>query len=168
MPCGVAGLEDDVPRHTVIADDKGNMAFAGCRVLTDKLCYIHAGDRRRGDGPRDGDGPVGGIVQTDRRITVRLRRLDRRGVLLNGRYETSAGAAVIAKAIDVDPVVRRIGIDLEADLASTIDADAGGEAFDISGRRTAEVPYFLRGAGVLVFDNDRIWCHSLASLLWET
>ena len=42
-----------------------------------------------------------------------------------------AHAAVVAQAIDVDAVRRRVGLDLERDGLAAVDADVGGEALDL-------------------------------------
>lgn len=74
------------------------------------------------------------------------RWLNRRSRLLKRCDEASTQAAIVSKTIDINPVVRRIRVDLETDLAPAINADAGGKSLDIGGGWSAEVPLTLRGA----------------------
>ena len=67
-----------------------------------------------------------------------------------------AQAAVVAHPVDVEPVVRRRGVDLEADRLPLVDADVGGEALDRGAARPADVPLARRIARLGVLAGDRV------------
>ncbi len=164
VPGRVGGLEDDVARHAVTAHDEWNVAGAGGCVLPHELCDVDAGNRVRRHRPSRRDRPVAGVHQADRRI-AHGRRLHGGRVLLQRRDQACAEAGVVAEAVDVDPVIGGIGVDLEGNRRALIDADARGEALDGAGRRPVEVPFALGIPRLLVFDHNRIQARHRSRLL---
>ncbi len=76
--------------------------------------------------------------------------------VLNGRDLARTHAAIIAEAVDIDPVIVGIGVDLEADRLTVIDADIGRESLDIGAAGAVDAPLALRIALQQIFRHDLV------------
>src|SRR4030095_7941529 len=74
----------------------------------------------------------------------------------NGGDLARAIAPVIAKPVDIEPVVRRRRVDLELDHLALVHADVGGETLDVWVSVTNHVPLALRIPELLVLADDRV------------
>ena len=138
LPGRVGGLQDDVVVLAVVADDERDLVGGARDRDCRRIEALQAGeiDARDGVGrhvPAVGHRPVAGVDQAAGGVEERLR-LDRRvGVGPFGDLARAA-AAVVAEPEDLDLVVAAgaaVDVDLEVDRVAGVDADVGGEAFDL-------------------------------------
>ena len=122
----------------VVADDEGDLVGGALDRIAVRIEALQAGEVDAGDGvgrhvPAVGDRPVAGVDHAARGVDERLR-LDR-GVGVRPLGDLAgAAAAVVAEAEDLDLVVAAgaaVDVDLEVDPRAGVDADVGGEAFDL-------------------------------------
>jgi hypothetical protein len=73
-------------------------------------------------------------------------------LMLNGRYEPGAVAAIITKAIDIDMIIWIAGliIDLEIDLATEVGAEGRREPLDCGGIGARRYPPDTLGRSCLL------------------
>ncbi len=76
--------------------------------------------------------------------------------MLNGRDLAGAHAAIIAEAVDIDPVVVGIRINLEADRLAVVDTYVGRESLDIGATGAIDAPLALRVARQQIFRHDLV------------
>src|SRR5262249_50573049 len=67
-----------------------------------------------------------------------------------------AEAVVVAEAVDVQAVVGRVGVDLEADRPPAVHADVGGETLDARIAGADHVPFTGRISGKRVLGDDGV------------
>ena len=127
----------------IVPHDERDVVLAGGAVLAHELRDVDARDGVRRHRPGGRDGPVAGVDHAGRGIAERVRLVLHAGVLDGGDL-ARAHAAVIAEPVDVDPVVVRIGVDLEVDRRAVIDADVGGETLDVRVARAVDAPFAFR------------------------
>src|SRR5690606_9759128 len=82
------------------------------------------------------------------RLCARQRPVDRRD--LRGPVP-----AVVAQAVYIDAVVRRVRVDLEVDRLAMVKAELRGEALD-GGITLVDQPFAFRRSLFLVFEHDRV------------
>ena len=89
----------------VVPHDERDMIFAEGSILAHELGDIDARHGIRRNGPGCRNRPVAGIDQAGRRVAQRRGLVLHAGVLDGGDLP-GAHAAIVAEAIDIDPVVR--------------------------------------------------------------
>ena len=158
FPSLVAGLEQHVRRCAIIADDERNHVLEIARIRR-QLGEVDPRHGGAGDRPGIRDRPVPGIDGVGR-VSEDRSRLIGRSTVMHGRDEMRAVAAVIAKAIDVEGVAARGGVDLEGDGLPCIGAHLRGKALDLRVslvvHRAVDCPHALGRARLLIFRNDFI------------
>ena len=130
------------------------------RILANEARDVDSGDRvlRRRPGRRHG--PVPAVVETRRGIAQALGLgLGERHRRRDGVDEARPESCVPAHAVDVDPVVRGVCLDLEEDGLAEVDADVVAEALDARVAPAIHVPLGRGGVRELVLFNDAIARH---------
>ena len=147
FPGGIGGLEQKIRMAAVVADDEDDVAGAAC-IGTSELGDINPGHRVAWDGPRPRDAPVAAVQESGRGVVEALRLSLRQSCRRKDRrHFTRAEAAIIAEAINIEPIVARVGLHLEGNRAALIEADVVGEALDGGIARPNDVP--IRGSVAL-------------------
>ena len=95
---------------------------------------------------------TGGTIRN--RVGLVLRKRSR-GQYISGD-QSRAGTAVIAKPVDIQAVVRRVGFYLESNRLPPIDAYVGRKPLNAGVTRTTNIPLAGRIAWFSVLDNNRI------------
>ena len=156
LPGGVGGLEQQRRRARVIAHDEDDVTRTAV-VGAHELGEVDARDRRRGHRPAARHGPVAAVDQTGGRVVEAVRLVLRQcGRRIHARHLARAEAAVVAHAVDVEAVGRRVGADLERDRGAAVHADVGRETLDARVATARDVPLARRTAGEAVLRDDRI------------
>src|SRR5262249_38286741 len=126
LPRRVGGLYDDVGLAIVVAHDEDHVARAAC-VVARQPRDVNAG-HGAGRRPRRGDAPAAAVDESGRFSRGAPRSLVLRVAERPERCDLAcADAAVIPETIDVYAVAGRVGLYLEVDRLSRVDADIGRE-----------------------------------------
>ena len=130
------------------------------RILANEAREVDPGDRVLRRCPGRGHGPVPAVVEARRGIAQALGLgLGERHRRRDGVDEARPESCVPAHAVDVDPVVRGVRLDLEEDGLAEVDADVVAEALDARVAPAIHVPLGRGGARELVLFNDAIARH---------
>ena len=127
-------------------------------VCPDQFGDVNAGGRACRNHPGCGFSPISTIHQTGGTIRSRVGLVLRkrsRGQYISGD-QSRAGTAVIAKAVDIQAIVRRVGFYLESNRLPPIDVYVRRKPLNAGVTRTANVPLAGRIAWFSFLDNNRI------------
>ena len=155
MPGGVRGLEEHRRRAGVVAHHEEDVARAA-RVSADCPGEVDPGGGAGRNRPRGRDRPVAavdeaGVVREAGRLGLgqRCRRS-------HGGDEACTVPLVVAHPVDVEPVGRRIGLDLELGGPAPVHADVGGEPLDAGVALARDIPTARWVAWQAVLGLDRV------------
>ncbi len=162
LPGRVRGLDEEVGLAVVVANDECDMArqiaavrpraSAGQCRCRNVASIGTAHEAETAPVPAVDQVVVGGAIgERARGLALRQRcgRLDRGD-------KARAQPAVVAKPVDVDPVVGRRRVDLEVDRLALVDADVRRKALDRRIACAGDVPGRLRRAGQAVLSDDLV------------